>query len=60
LYRKVAQKEFNFNLLVVGEQSLGKSRLINTLFLTQVYDVENPSSTVRIKDKIEGLAENHK
>merc|ERR1711931_468269 len=37
VYRKAVKKGFQFTLMVVGESGLGKSTLINSLFLTDVY-----------------------
>jgi len=36
-HRKYAKKGFQFTLMVVGEAGLGKSTLINSLFLTKLY-----------------------
>ena len=37
LYRKSVKDGFEFSLMVVGESGLGKSTLINSLFLTDIY-----------------------
>jgi len=37
IYRKSLKKGFHFVILVTGESGLGKSTLINSLFLTDVY-----------------------
>ncbi|XP_023218535.1 septin-1-like [Centruroides sculpturatus] len=37
VHRKSVKKGFEFTLLVVGESGLGKSTLINSLFLTDLY-----------------------
>ncbi|XP_023215458.1 septin-5-like [Centruroides sculpturatus] len=37
VHRKSVKKGFDFTLMVVGESGLGKSTLINSLFLTDIY-----------------------
>lgn len=37
IHRKTIKKGFEFTLMVAGETGLGKSTLINTLFLTDLY-----------------------
>lgn len=37
VFRKSVKKGFQFTLMVVGESGLGKSTLINSLFLTDLY-----------------------
>ncbi len=37
VHRKFVKKGFEFTLMVLGESGLGKSTLINSLFLTDLY-----------------------
>ena len=43
------QDGFEFNLMVCGASGLGKSTLINSLFLTDIYSDEYPGPSRRIK-----------
>jgi len=47
IHRKAVKKGFEFTLMVVGESGLGKSTLINSLFLTDIYSSEYPGPTAR-------------
>ena len=40
VHRKFARKGFDFTITVVGESGLGKSTLISSMFLIDVYDKE--------------------
>lgn len=53
VYRKAVKKGFEFTLMVVGESGLGKSTLINSLFLTDVYNsADYPGPTQRLKKTV--------
>lgn len=52
--RKSVKKGFEFTLLVVGESGLGKSTLINSLFLTNQYsDREIPDFVAKVNQTVE-------
>ncbi|XP_046385027.1 septin-1 [Ischnura elegans] len=55
VHRKSVKKGFEFTLMVVGESGLGKSTLVNSLFLTDLYPervvpdaVEKQNKTVKL------------
>merc|ERR1712142_533431 len=53
VHRKSVKKGFEFTLMVVGESGLGKSTLINSLFLTNLYpDRELPDAEAKIKQTV--------
>merc|ERR1712226_963662 len=64
IYRKPVKDGFEFNLMVCGSSGLGKSTLMNSLFLTDIYSAEYPGPSQRVKKtlKVEkqsvGLKEN--
>ena len=52
VHRKSVKKGFEFTLMVVGESGLGKSTLINSLFLTDLYpDRVVPNAAEKINKK---------
>ncbi|XP_065206980.1 septin-7 isoform X3 [Planococcus citri] len=53
VYRKAIKKGFEFTLMVVGESGLGKSTLINSLFLSDVYSAEYLGPSHRIKKTVQ-------
>uniref|UniRef100_A0A8C4PYG8 Septin-7 n=1 Tax=Eptatretus burgeri TaxID=7764 RepID=A0A8C4PYG8_EPTBU len=53
VHRKTVKKGFEFTLMVVGESGLGKSTLINSLFLTDLYkDRKVPTAEERIEPTV--------
>ncbi|XP_031713090.1 septin-5-like [Anarrhichthys ocellatus] len=54
VHRKTVKKGFAFTLLVAGESGLGKSTLINSLFLTDLYqDRKVPNAQERIDQTVD-------
>merc|ERR1719495_2579301 len=54
VHRKSVKKGFEFTLMVVGESGLGKSTLINSLFLTNLYPDRNvPTAQDRVKRTVQ-------
>ncbi|XP_035521913.1 septin 4a [Morone saxatilis] len=54
VHRKTVKKGFTFTLMVAGESGLGKSTLINSLFLTDLYkDRKVPNAQERINQTVD-------
>jgi len=53
VHRKSVKKGFEFTLMVVGRSGLGKSTLMNSMFLTDIYSDEHPGPSKRAKKTVQ-------
>jgi septin 7 len=53
VYRKAVRRGFDLTLMAVGESGLGKSTLLNSLFLTDIYSDEYPGPSGRIQKTVQ-------
>lgn len=66
-FKKAVKKSFVFNLMVVGASGLGKSTLINSLFISDIYkgvayphpNLRSPPKTAEIQSSTFDLIENN-
>ena len=55
VYSKAVRKGFEFSLMVVGASGLGKSTLVNSMFLTDIYaDEKEPGKQELVQKQQEG------
>jgi len=53
VHRKSVKKGFEFTLMVVGRSGLGKSTLMNSMFLTDIYSDQHPGPSKRAKKTVQ-------
>ena len=54
IHQKAIRRGFQFSLMVAGESGLGKSTLLNSLFLTDIYDSNvYPGPTIRARKTVD-------
>ena len=57
VYSKAVRKGFEFSLMVVGASGLGKSTLVNSMFLTDIYADEKEPGKQELVQKQQEAAE---